>query len=295
MDHCREWFISKANISFSLLAPQWTSIDLWNTILHFPVMSPEKFACLLLFNASSESIKKFSLVDFLKNSSTLDNVDMLKITLDNLQTVYHCIFGPDYRDICSVPKSFIQTNVRLLEIRDFNFILDVFNQDFVNFQIDMRNRNVDVPGSSPLNTHELVIECFEKWFTFQTTNFTHEKEEVYKNRPRLFQGHSLPQSSGSGQGMKRSIGKVLNQISFTILAKKFRTTVSKDPCLYHLCSSLGIQTFGGDCKRGSSCRITHHTWPLAKFERKKLSQFVASLTTGLLKDKVDRDLVLQKI
>ena len=65
VDHCREWFISKANISFSLLAPQWTSIDLWNTILHFPVMSPEKFA-LLLFNASSESIKKFSLVDFLK-------------------------------------------------------------------------------------------------------------------------------------------------------------------------------------------------------------------------------------
>jgi len=299
VDHCREWFFSKANLSLSLLPPHWTSMNLWNTMIHFPVMAPEKFTCLLLFNASYESLSKFSLVDFVRSTSALNNIDMLKIALDNLQTVYQCIFDPYYKDICTVPKAFLQTNVRVLEIRDFKFVLDVFNKAFVNFQVDMRNRNVEIPSSTPLNTHHLVVECFVQWFTFTADMFSQEAEAVFKNRPRFLSGGEVDlKTTESALKLKKPI-----ELKSTTVAKSSGGHVvskpPKNPCIRHLAASLGLKELGGEdpvlCHHGSNCRYLHCTLPLGKFQRKSVMDFITSSTNRLLSIKAERDMLLKKL
>jgi len=257
--HCREWFLSKSNLSISSLAPHWSTIDLWNMIVHFPVMTPEKFSCLLLFNASYECLEKFSLSDFLKSTTPLDSIDMLKITLDNLQTVYQCIFGSDYREICMIAESFLQTNVRYLDIREFCFVLDTFNKAFINFQVDMRNRSVDVPNTTPLNKHKLVVECFTQWFTFNTGMFTQEAEAAYKNRPWYTNASlesKVPSELNSGSrgkvGIRTVSNKTANMSKSVALSNSNKS--QKGPCIRHIAQTLGIKELGGEnpviCKTG---------------------------------------------
>ena len=302
--HCREWFLSKSNLSISSLAPHWSTMDLWNTIVHFPVMTPEKFSCLLLFNASYECLEKFSLSDFLKSTTPLDSIDMLKITLDNLQTVYQCIFGSDYRDICMIAKSFWQTNVRYLDIREFTFVLDTFNKAFINFQVDMRNRSVEVPNTTPLNTHKLVVECFIQWFTFNTGMFTQEAEAVYKNRPRFTKASlesKVHTDSNSGSGGKVGIRSVSNKTAnmSNSVALSNSNKSQKGPCIRHIAQTLGIKELGGEnpviCKQGVNCRFAHISWPIGKFQRKKLIEFISTSSIGLLLNKSDKDLILKKL
>jgi len=302
VDHSREWFFSKSNLSVSLLPPHWSSMDLWNTILHFPVMTPEKFSSLLLFNASYENLKKFSLADFLKSTSSLDSIDLLKITLDNLQTVYHCIFGSVYKDLCSIPKSFLQANVRILEIREFSFILDVFNKAYVNFQMDMRTRNIDVPNTAPLNTYALVIQCFNQWFTFSVDMFTQEAEAVFRMRPRYsMDGKGSTMSSAAvnaGGTTKKTSNPKANTTTKPNMGPKPPTSF-KNPCVRHLASILGISGLAGEspvvCKLGANCRYAHYALPLGKPTRKMVMEFVSTSSIGLLKVKADRDLLLQKL
>ena len=293
VEHAREWFLSRANLSVSSLPNHWASMELWNTVSHFPVMAPEKFSCLLLFSASYENIKKFSLTDFLRSSSNLNNIDMLKIALDNMQTVYHCIFGGDYKDICSVPKKFLQANIRILEIREFNFILDVFNKAFVNFQMDMRTRNIEVPNTTPLNSHELVVACFIKWFTFSTEMFTQETEDVYKHRPRF----SLENGASKTINLKPiNIKTTLSKKSSTYL---MNAKPAKNPCIRHLASILGLQELAGinpvACQMGTKCRYAHYTMPLSRLQRKGAADYISTSTIGLLQQQTDRDLLLAKL
>jgi len=244
---------------YFIISSHWSTMDLWNTIVHLPVMTPEKFSCLLLFNASYECLEKFSLSDFLKSTTPLDSIDMLKITLDNLQTVYQCIFGSDYREICMIAESFLQTNVRYLDIREFCFVLDTFNKAFINFQVDMRNRSVDVPNTTPLNKHKLVVECFTQWFTFNTGMFTQEAEAAYKNRPWYTNASlesKVPSELNSGSrgkvGIRTVSNKTANMSKSVALSNSNKS--QKGPCIRHIAQTLGIKELGGEnpviCKTG---------------------------------------------
>lgn len=207
-----------------------------------------------------------------------------------MQTVYQCIFGAVYKDLCAVPKGFLQANVRVLEIRDFQFVLDVFNKAFVNFQMDMRTRNVEVPNTTPLNSHTLVIACFVHWFSFSTDMFTQETESVFRLRPRFsLEGKESTISTTTSKGKKANA---------PVLGAK-PTAVTKNPCIRHLASVLGIRVLAGEnpvkCKMGAHCRYSHYTLPLDRVQRKVVIDFVSSSSIGLLKLQTDRDLMLQKI
>jgi hypothetical protein len=300
VDHVREWFFSKSNISVSALPQHWSSLELWNTVIHFNVMCPEKFSSLLLFNASYENLRKFSIVDFLKCTSSLTNIDMLKITLDNMQTVYECIFGSEYKNLCEVPKSFLQSNVSILEIRDFKFVVDVFNKAFVNFQVDMRSRNVEVPNTKPLNNASRVSECFVQWFTFTPDMFTLEKEAVFKLRPRFTVdslGENLAKKERKVPSTATTSIKVLPKVK--VAGRPNVPLLVRKPCIRHLAEILGVQKLGSEnpvsCRLGANCAYEHHSLPLGKSLRKELMDFVTSSNMPLLKLPLDKGLLLQKI
>lgn len=49
------------------------------------------------------------------------------------------------------------------------------------------------------------------------------------------------------------------------------------------------------CKQGVNCRFAHISWPIGKFQRKKLIEFISTSSIGLLLNKSDKDLILKKL
>jgi len=189
-----------------------------------------------------------------------------------------------------------------LEIREFSFILDVFNKAYVNFQMDMRTRNIDVPNTAPLNTYALVIQCFNQWFTFSVDMFTQEAEAVFRMRPRYsMDGKGSTMSSAAvnaGGTTKKTSNPKANTTTKPTIGPKPPTSF-KNPFVWHLASILGISRLAGEspvvCKLGANCRYAHYALPLGKPTRKMVMEFVSTSSIGLLKVKADRDLLLQKL